>query len=114
MCKNMKSHEAYVGQTSILPVVQISQLNLLKLVSSCVYMCTSVSYTLYVHYTFTSSYIYQAAAIIAVNLLVSNTLSVLHSREGHLNIVRYLVTEAHCDPNIKDNDGWTPLHYACR
>ena len=33
---------------------------------------------------------------------------------GHLDVVRYLVTEAHCDPNVKDNDGLTPLHYACR
>ena len=33
---------------------------------------------------------------------------------GHLNVVRYLVTEAHCDPNVKDNAGWTPLHYACQ
>ena len=38
----------------------------------------------------------------------------LHSREGHLNAVRFLVNEAHCDPNVKDNDGWIPLHYACR
>ena len=40
--------------------------------------------------------------------------TVLHSREGHLNVVRFLVNEAHCDPNVKDNDGWIPLHYACR
>ena len=38
----------------------------------------------------------------------------LHSRCGHLSVVRYLVNEAHCDPNVKNNVGWTPLHYACR
>ena len=38
----------------------------------------------------------------------------LHSRFGLLDVVRYLVTEAHCDPNVKDNDGLTPLHYACQ
>ena len=35
------------------------------------------------------------------------------SSNGHLNVVRYLVTEAHCDPNVKTNNGWTPLHHAC-
>ena len=33
-------------------------------------------------------------------------------RCGHLDVVRYLVTEANCDPNVGDNDGWTPLHRA--
>ena len=33
-------------------------------------------------------------------------------RFGHLDVVRYLVTEAQCDPNVGDNDGWTPLHRA--
>ena len=33
-------------------------------------------------------------------------------RRGHLGVVRYLVTEAQCDPNVGDNDGWTPLHHA--
>ena len=40
--------------------------------------------------------------------------TVLHSREGHVNVVRFLVNEAHCDPHVKDNDGWTPLDDACR
>ena len=35
------------------------------------------------------------------------------SRSGHLNVVRYLVTEARCDPNVKDKIGETPLYYAC-
>ena len=33
-------------------------------------------------------------------------------RRGHLDVVRYLVTEAQCDPNVGDNDGSTPLHRA--
>ena len=33
-------------------------------------------------------------------------------RNGHLDIVKYLVDEGHCQPNSKDNNGWTPLHYA--
>ena len=24
------------------------------------------------------------------------------------------MTEAHCDPTVKDNKGWTPLHIACQ
>ena len=35
------------------------------------------------------------------------------SRYGHLDVVRYLVTEVHCDPNSKSTSGETPLHYAC-
>ena len=51
-------------------------------------------------------------------LLVENLIAlrgfntVLHYRNGYLDIVRCLVI-GHCDPNIKDNVGWTPLHYAC-
>ena len=33
---------------------------------------------------------------------------------GHLDIVRYLVTEAQCDPNVGDKYGQTPLHQASR
>ena len=36
------------------------------------------------------------------------------SRYGHLDVVSYLVTEAHCDPNVGNNYGWTPLHQASR
>ena len=38
----------------------------------------------------------------------------LHSRCGHLDVVKYLVNDAHCDPNIKKEDGEIPLHLACR
>ena len=38
--------------------------------------------------------------------------TVLHSRNGHLNVVRFLVNAAHCNPGVKNNKGWTPLHFA--
>ena len=31
---------------------------------------------------------------------------------GHLDVVRYLVTKTHCDPNVGDLCGLTPLHWA--
>ena len=37
-----------------------------------------------------------------------------HCRYGHLNVVKYLVNEANCDPIIRDNGGETPLHIASR
>ena len=40
--------------------------------------------------------------------------SVLFSRTNHKDIVTWLVNECRCDPNVRDNDGETPLHYACR
>ena len=33
----------------------------------------------------------------------------ISSQEGHLNIVKYLIEECKCDPNIKDKYGKTPL-----
>ena len=40
--------------------------------------------------------------------------SVVFSRNNHKDIVIWLVNECQCDPNVKNNDGETPLHYACR
>ena len=37
-----------------------------------------------------------------------------YCRNGHLDVVRYLVTEADCNPNVRDSCGETPLHVACR
>ena len=37
----------------------------------------------------------------------------LCSRFGHLDIVKYLVAEAHCDINIKDKNGETAVQTAC-
>ena len=36
-----------------------------------------------------------------------------YSRLGLLEVAKYLVNEGHCDPNARNNDGETPLHYAC-
>ena len=36
-----------------------------------------------------------------------------HSRHGHLDVVKYLIQRVN-DVNVRDNDGLTPLHYACR
>ena len=36
-----------------------------------------------------------------------------HFREGHLEIVRHLVSTCGANVNIKKNDGRTPLHLAC-
>ena len=32
---------------------------------------------------------------------------------GHLEVVKYLIVELHCDPMDKNESGNTPLHYAC-
>ena len=45
--------------------------------------------------------------------LAGNTPIHLACGQGHLDIVRYLIREEHCDPSCKDNNGKTPLHYAC-
>ena len=38
--------------------------------------------------------------------------AVLHYRNGHLDVIQYLVKEANCDPTVKDEAGETPLHKA--
>ena len=38
----------------------------------------------------------------------------LSLRGGHLDVVRYLVEDHHCDVNVQDNGGSTPLHVSCR
>ena len=40
--------------------------------------------------------------------------SVVFSRNDCKDIVIWLVNEGHCDPNVRDNVGETPLQYACR
>ena len=34
--------------------------------------------------------------------------------EGHLKIVEFLVQGDHCDPDAKDKNGCTALHYGVR
>ena len=36
-----------------------------------------------------------------------------HFREGHLEVVQFLMTNVRLDINSKDGYGITPLHYAC-
>ena len=35
-------------------------------------------------------------------------------RKGYLSIVKCLIAKGHCDVNIKDSSGDTPLYEACR
>ena len=39
---------------------------------------------------------------------------VLHSRNGHDDVVRCLVNDAHYDPNVRNDGSMTPLNLACR
>ena len=38
----------------------------------------------------------------------------LLSSNNHLEVVKYLIREGHCNLSCKNNDGDTPLHIACR
>ena len=51
---------------------------------------------------------------VCVSQVVVGEVYILCCREGHLDVVRYLVTEADCDPDVRDDDQDTPLHTACR
>ena len=35
-------------------------------------------------------------------------------RYGKLEVARYLIEHATCQPDCKDNSGQTPLHHACQ
>ena len=76
--------------------------NLYNNLCSCLRMCACI-------------YLYNVGNAYIMSEIVMKVMhTVLHSRERHLNVVRFLVNEAHCDPHVRDNDGWTPLHCACR
>ena len=47
-----------------------------------------------------------------VLLVLELSVSLFLFRYGHLDVVQYLVDGGHCQPNSKDNGGWTPLHEA--
>ena len=36
------------------------------------------------------------------------------SSDERKQVVQFLVDKKHCDPNCQNNDGMTPLHYACK
>ena len=52
--------------------------------------------------------------ILLMSIVSVSFFFVLHSRWGHLDVVKYLVNDAHCDPNVGNKDGETPLDLACR
>ena len=39
-------------------------------------------------------------------------LTVLY-RQGHIQVVKYLMSEQHCNMESRDRNGMTPLHLAC-
>jgi len=41
------------------------------------------------------------------------TLLHVASREGHFDVVKFLVLNCHCDPSVSDNNGMTALFLAC-
>ena len=41
------------------------------------------------------------------------TVTLTAAREGHVEVTRLLI-EYGCSANTPNNDGWTPLHFACR
>ena len=62
-----------------------------------------------------------AICLVAVHKCVANWrdsdgLIPLHyaARNGHLELVKYFITELLCDPMDRNRRGDTPLHFACR
>ena len=49
-----------------------------------------------------------------LHLIVLIVSVVFSSNDDCKDIVILLVNEGHCDPNVRNNDGETPLHTACR
>ena len=49
----------------------------------------------------------EVTSLIIVNILFSCS-------NGHLEVVKMLVEDYHCGVNTTDDDGYTPLHEACR
>ena len=41
-------------------------------------------------------------------------IKLIASMEMKLKTVKYLIEQCHCDPMVRDSDGWIPLHYAAR
>ena len=37
-----------------------------------------------------------------------------YCRFEHMDIIKLLIDVYHCSPDVRDNGGWTPLHYACK
>ena len=47
-----------------------------------------------------------------INIIIIVVIVSILFRCGHLNIVQFLVDGNHYNPEVKDNDGETPLHKA--
>lgn len=60
------------------------------------------------------AHVYTYILVHLYTMVCSSTDLVLVCSTGHLDIVKYLVNEAHCDPDVKRNDGYTPLSWACQ
>ena len=44
----------------------------------------------------------------------NHTVVYAYCRNGHLKVVQYLINEQHCDANVSDKYGRTPLYLALR
>ena len=79
------------------------QLQLVIQLSTIQYMCTDM------HTIKTAEYYHLPYLPTSMTMCIHY---ITGCRFGHLDVVRYLVTETHCDPNVRTNNGWTPLHRA--